>query len=128
MIEIICLLCLAVIVIVLHTFYKLPGTIKNDLGYTDKQEINTLETTISRRTQNIKFTVDVPENIETITNEPKHTTPEDRAIVSRSLWRVTKNLKDKLMVLQKINKLIKNENIKEAERIYKKEFLKNTGN
>ena len=127
MIEIICLLCLAVIIIVLHAFYKLPGTIKNDLGYMDKQEINTLETTISRRTKNLKFTVDVPENIEI----PKHTTdatPENRAAVSRSLWRVTKNLKDKLMVLQKINKLIKNENIKEAERIYKKEFLKNTGN
>lgn len=128
MIEIICLLCLAVIIFVLHTFYKLPGIIKNDLGYTDKQEINTLEATISRRTQNMKFTVDVPENIETITNEPKYTTPKDKAAVSRSLWRVTKNLKDKLIILQKINKLIKNENIKEAERIYKKEFLKNTGN
>lgn len=130
MIEIMCLLCLTIIVIILHTLYKLPGTIKNDLGYTDKQEINTLETTISRRTKNLKFTIDVPENIE-ITSEPKHTTdatPKDRAAVSRSLWRVTKNLKDKLMVLQKINKLIKNENIKEAERIYKKEFLKNTGN
>lgn len=134
MLEVICLLCLAIIVFVLHSFYKLPGTTKDDLGYTGKQEINTLETTISRRIQNIKFTVDVLENIETITSELKHTTDatlEDRAAVSRSLWRVnkeTKNLKDKLIILQKINKLIKNENIEEAERIYKKEFLKNTGN